>query len=233
MIRLILGLVLMGVVTACTEPEMATAVPPTTPALIACNERTVTPTPGSILPPFEPEYACQLENSSASHDFCLVHASPTLTYPCSQTESVKEVVLSDSETARLIQRDYRYSAGCWTAVTTNIRSLRACDKSSGASTILAANIYGPIAPSPDGKWFAFVATEPGKFTEPHIFRVGADEEKLVQLDIRPFPQTQVPGASISQWSADSAWLDVGLWDGSEWYNYRLRTDGSGEFETLP
>lgn len=231
-------LILLGgllVLTACNRQNSATAVPQATSTLIACNERTVIPTPGSILPDFTPSYACELENASEQVNFCMNQASPELSYPCSQFESVQEIAIGESEQTRLIQRDYYLSRGCWTAVTTETRSLRTCDKVSGDDTILAENIYGQLVPSPDGEWFAFVATELEKIFEPHVFQVRADGTEMMQLDVRPFPQDQAPGAQILQWSKDGGWLEVSLWDGHEngYHRYQIRTDGSGEFEALP
>lgn len=231
---LLLGAGLLFLV-ACAESDSATAVPPATSTLIACNEQTAIPTPGSILPTFTPSYACELENASEHINFCMVHDSPELSYPCSQFESVEEVAVSEGARTRLIQRDHHLSRGCWTAVTTHTRSLRVCDKESGTSTTVAADIKGDLLQSPDGDWLAFVAIEPGNYFEPHIFQVRVDGTELMQLDTRPFPLETVPGAQVLQWSEDGEWLEVSLWDGHEnsLHRYRIRTDGSGEFEALP
>jgi hypothetical protein len=63
----------------------------------------------------------------------------------------------------------------------------------------------------------------------------SDGTDLIQLDTRPFPQDQVVGAQILQWSEDGEWLEVSLWDGHEgsYHRYRIRPNGSGEFEVLP
>jgi hypothetical protein len=237
MSRALVSLILAGllVLTACNSVESNTAVPQATSTLIACNERTVIPTPGSILPAFTTSYACELENASEQVNFCMNHTSPELSYPCSQFESVQEIAIGEGEQTLLIQRDYYLSRGCWTAVTTETRSLRTCDKVSGYDTILATNIYGELVPSPDEKWYAFAATELEKFFEPHVFQVRADGTEMMQLDVRPFPHEQVPGAQILKWSEDGEWLEVSLWDGHEngYHRYRIRTDGSGEFEALP
>ena len=223
------------VLTACSESPPATAEPLVTAALIACDERIITPTPGSILPAFQPAAACELENAAAQVDFCLVQASDTLSYPCSRHESVQETAVSERNQTLLIQRDHHISQGCWTAVTTDTRTLWACDKESGTRTILVHNVYGAIMPSPDGEWLAFVATEPEEIYKPHIFRARTDGTELTQLDSRPFPLEQVPGIQILQWSADDTWLELSLWDGhaDSIHRYRVRTDGSGEFQALP
>ena len=224
--------------TACTAPFRPTV--PATPAapatLIACDEMTPVPDRGSILPAFTPSDPCQLENVSNQVDYCLVHASPELQYPCSRTESVHEIALGEGGATLLIQRDYHVSTGCWHGITSDVRSLRVCDRGSGESTSLAQDVIGDPVLSPDGAWSAFVAAEPGSHRlSPHIFRVRLNGTDLVQLGTRPFPQDQVVGAQILQWSEDGEWLEVSLWDGREGSNhrYRIRPDGSGEFEMLP
>jgi len=129
-----------------------------TATLIACDVMTPVPNRGSILPAFTPAYACELENVARRVDFCMIHAGPELSYPCSQTESVQEHAMGQ-----------------------------------GSQTL------------------------------------------LLRLDSQPFPQARVVGAGLLGWSEDGEWLDVSLWDGSEdgFHRYRLRTDGSGQFERLP
>ena len=210
--------------------------PEATATLISCDEMTPVANRGSILPEFTPAYPCELENVQRHVDFCMVHASPTLSYPCSQTESVAERVIGAGEQTQLIQRDEHISAGCWHGISSDTRALRRCDIESGAITTLAEDVLGELIPSPDGAWFAFVAAEPGSHRlKPHLFRVRADGADLLQLDTGPFPQEQVVGAHIAGWSADGAWLEISLWDGRAhgYHRYRLRTDGSGEFAALP
>lgn len=221
---------------ACAAPTTAVAITasPTAAALIDCAETTPLPEGWSILPTFEPSYPCELENVSNHVDFCMVHASPELSYPCSRDESVQETIIGEGSQTRLIQRDYHYSGGCWSGVTSDVRSLRVCDAASGESTILVENVRGTLLPSPDGLWFAFVLWEAGSYGYAHIYRVRSDGTDLIKLDTQPFPQAQA-GASILRWTEDGEWLAVSLWDGTAngWYGYRLRIDGSGAFETLP
>ncbi len=217
-----------------SRPSTESTMPTATATLIACDEMTHDPYPGSILPSFTPSYHCELEDAYNKVYSCMVHASPELSYPCSQTESAKEMVISQEGHSLLIQRDYHYSAGCWHGVTSDIRSLRACDSESGKSNTLAEDVIGDPIFSPDGAWLAFVAAEPeSNRLEPHIFRVRSDGTDLIQLDVQPFPQDQVVGAWIFQWSEDGAWLEVSLWNGRDHIRYHLRSDGSGEFEALP
>ncbi len=217
-----------------TTPSQITATPPST--LIDCSDSTPHPDRISILPNFTPTYACELENVSKHVEFCMVYASPELSYPCSQTESIAETIVGEGDRTVLIQHNHHYSSGCWTAVSINTRSLRVCDKESGRSTTPVQDIKGQLVPSPDGAWIAFVDAAPGTLgLEPHIFLIRSDGTDLIQLDKRPFPQNQVVGIHISQWSEEGEWLNVSLWDGSEngRYTYHLRLDGSGEFERLP
>lgn len=216
------------------EPEPAT--PAATATLIACETMTPAPDRGSILPTFTPSYPCELENVSRRVDFCLVQDGPELSYPCSQTESIQETALGEGSQTVLIQHNYHFSAGCWHGTNADVRSLRVCNSRSGESTTLAEDVKSDAVPSPDRAGFAFVTAEPGSFgLKPHLFRVRSDGTGLLQLDTRPFPQDQVVGAQILGWSEDGAWLDVSLWDGHEggYHRYRLHTDGSGQFETLP
>ncbi|MBE2224539.1 MAG: hypothetical protein IAF02_23570 [Anaerolineae bacterium] len=235
---LILAAGMLSILTACTAPFPPTlTTTPTAPAtLIDCDEMTPVPNQGSILPAFTPSYSCELENVSNHIDFCMVHASSELSYPCSRTESIHEIVIGEGSHTLLIQRDYHVSAGCWTGITSDLRSLRVCDSRSGIATTLAKDALGDPILSPDGAWFAFVAAESGSdHLKPHIFRVRLDGTDLIQLDAQPFPLDQVVGVQILQWSEDGEWLEVSLWDGHEgsYHRYRIRPDGSGEFEILP
>ena len=169
-------------------------------------------------------------------DFCMVHASPTLSYPCSQTESVAEQVIGAGEQTQLILRGEHVSAGCWHGTSSDTRSLWRWNTVSGAIATLAEDVLGEPIPSPDEAWFAFVAAEPGSYRlRLHLFRVRADGADLLQLDTQPFPQERVGGAHIEGWSEDGAWLEISLWDGHAdgHHRYRLRADGSGQFEVLP
>lgn len=224
----------LTLLTACTTPRRRMEQTPAT-GLISCAMMTPAPDRGSLLPPFIPAYACALENRSIHVDFCMVQASPTLSYPCSQTESVQESVISKGDTTQLIQRDYQVSAGCWHGTSYAERALRVCDRRNGQITTLHGQVQGTPLPSPDGVWFAFVAAAPDNVFAVHLFRVRADGTALHQLDTKPFPQAQVVGATIRTWAATGVWLEVLLWDGRDggWHPYRLYTDGSGTFEKLP
>ncbi|MCB9418439.1 MAG: hypothetical protein H6667_01430 [Ardenticatenaceae bacterium] len=217
-----------------TTTPMSTAVSQATATLIYCDEIDIMPTPGSRFSVFSLSQTCELENNEVHLDSYMSHSNSEIARLC-QDESVQEIAVGEDEQTILIQRDYHYSYGCWTGVTTNIRSLRVCDKAGSSSTILAENIYGELVPSPDGEWFAFIATKWDLIYKPHVFRIRPDGTEMVQLDVRPFPFETVPGIQIIQWSADGTWLELTLWDGHEngYHHYQLRTDGSGEFEALP
>jgi len=220
---------------ACTAPTPSPE-PAGTATLIACDAMTPVPDRGSILPAFTPAYACELENSARHVDFCMNHASPELSYPCSQTESVQERAVGQGSQTVLIQHDVEMTRGCWHGFSSSARSLKVCNLSSGESTPLAEDVKGDPLPSPDKLSLAFVAAEPGSYgLKPHLFRVQADGSRLLRLDNQPFPQAQVLGASLLVWSEDGQGLDISLWDGTAGglHRYRLRTDGSGQFEKLP
>ncbi|MFN8489592.1 MAG: hypothetical protein U0350_18555 [Caldilineaceae bacterium] len=107
-LSLLLTTTILVMLTACTEPiQPAAHAPPT--GLINCAVMTPAPDRGSLLPPFTPAYACALENRSKYVDFCMVQASPTLSYPCSQTESVQESVIGKGRVTQLIRRDYHFA----------------------------------------------------------------------------------------------------------------------------
>ncbi len=226
------GAVQQKVIITAPQPS---AMPAATATLIDCAEMTPVPDRGSILATFTPSYPCELENVSKHVDFCMMHASPELAYPCSQTESVEETVMGEGASTLLIQHDYHFSAGCWHGINSDTRSLRVCDRESGESTIFAQDVLGDPILSPDGNWFAFVAAEPGSDRfKSHLFCARSDGTDLVQLDTQPFPQHQSVGIQILRWSEDGKWLEVQVWDGREggYHGYRIRSDGSGELETF-
>lgn len=222
----------MTVLAACAAPATPTVeVSSTTTRLIDCAETTPLPENWSILPTFEPDYPCELENVSKHVDFCMVHASPELSYPCSRYESVEETILSEGSQTRLIQRDDHVSGGCWHGMTSDTRSLKACDIESGVSVIVAEDVRGNLLPSPDGQWFAFIAWQPGNWGFDHVYRVRLDGSDLAQLDTQALPGV---GITILQWSDDGQWLELSVWDGTEdgLHRYRLRGDGSGDYAVL-
>lgn len=226
-----LSFALLLLVTACT-PVVRPPAPVATAPLVACTdfEQSAVSQP-SILPTFTPAYACQLEQADQQVSYCMVQASPELSYPCTRTEAVKETLLGQSDASHLIQRDYHFSAGCWHGISSDTRSLKVCDSQSGESTLVMAGIFGDLLPSPDKAWFAFAAaTAPHEVTQ-HLYVVRADGRELIQLDTQPLPWGQIVGNQFHQWSTDGAWVEVSLWDGREggWHRYQLQTDGSGEF----
>ena len=234
-IGMLLILCACAVLPGSPPPATIPVTQPATPTLISCDAMTPVADHGSILPVFTPTYACELEHVARHVDFCMVHASPELSYPCSQTESVQETTIGKSERSLLIKRDYHLSGGCWHGITADRRSLRACDSASGKSTTLAEDAKGDPLLSPDATAFAFVATAPDDPFTTRLFRVRMDGSELIRLDTKPFPQEQSLAAVIRRWSQDGAWLEISLWDGYEGghHRYRLRTDGSGAYEALP
>lgn len=229
--QLSVALSLFFLVTACT-PVASLPTPVATATLVPCtNFKQSDASQPSILPTFTPAYACQLEQADQQVNYCMVQASPELSYPCTRTEAVKETLLSQSTTSHLIQRDYHFSAGCWHGISSDSRSIKVCDSQSGESSLVMAGIFGDLLPSPDKTWFAFAAaTAPHQVTQ-HLYVVRADGSELIQLDTQPLPWGQIVGSQFHQWSADGAWVEVSLWDGREggWHRYQLRTDGSGAF----
>jgi hypothetical protein len=199
--------------------------------MTACSEAPIPDS--SILPPFTPSHACELENISADTSCQDGYYSTMMPRVCGASESVREVVIGKGSHTQLIQRDYHYFGGCWDGITSDVRSLRICDTDSGESTTLKEHIRGDPLPSPDGTWFVFNALASTHDVSIHLFRVRADGTDLTQLDTQPFPH-RVVGAQDYRWSEGNAWLEVSLWDGTEngWRNYRLRTDGSGAYVAL-
>lgn len=212
--RLVLLLGLLVLIPACASP------PPTAPI------PTVTPLPPgfSILPSFTPAYPCQLENVTATDDrLC-------------RYERVQETIIADSDGSVLIQRDYHAGQGCWSGINVDTHQLRVCDRDSGQIVTLTEHLASPVIVSPDDTWFAFSTFEwdfqpEGALPRIHFFRVRRDGSDLQQLDTSGWPPQNV-GASLLGWSSDGGWLELSLWDGTEngWYDYRLKTDGSGVFE---
>lgn len=221
-------------VTACgAAPPPAT---PATEAYISCDDATPIPVGYSALPAFTPSYPCELEKAANSESCMLTQPTPQRSYPCGQSEMVEETLLGEGDQSVLIQRYTLFSAGCWHGTNRERRSLKACDPSNGESTVLAEGVIGEAHPSPDGAWYAFMATGPDiSALTPHVYKVRADGSEMVQLDTQRFPQSQVVGGAILGWSSDGAWVEITLWDASNniWHEYRLLTDGSGGFEVLP
>ncbi len=228
-------ILLLGL-TACVAPtpEPPDATP--TATLTDCALATAIPAGARLLPEFTPDCPCALENVSTHVDDCLVHAAPNLVYPCSRSESVREVVLAATETHQLIQRDHHTSAGCWTGFSHDVRTLRLCTVRSGASRVVGEPVWGDPVAAPDGAHWAYVIAGPeNDGLAAHLLAIDLETGEPIQLDAQPFPQDSVVGAQIRGWSADGNWLDVTLWDGRAdgWHGYRLRTDGSGVFEPVP
>jgi hypothetical protein len=107
--------------------------------------------------------------------------------------------------------------------------------------MLASHVAGNLIASPDGESHAFVVTDLGRSREGDVtsfvvdvLRVSSDGASLVQLDSSDLPPGTA-GAQVIGWSEDGDWLELSLWDGTEdgWHPYRLRTDGSGEYEAAP
>lgn len=225
-----LAAIMAIIFTACATPPapIATTVPDFQATQTACQENAPDPVTYSILPTFTPAFPCELQNASNSIKGCLA-------YTC-QSESIQETALGEGNDTVLIQHNYFNSTGCWSGGTTERRSLRVCDTETGETTTLAEDVLGEILTSPDGAWLAIVSAKlESNRMEPHIFRLALDGTEIVQLDTQMFPQDFVVGARILEWSEDGEWLEVSLWDGNAegHYRYRLRTDGSGEFEPLP
>lgn len=231
-----LGPLLLGL-TACAAPTsepMPIHTP--TPVLPDCALATPVPAGTRLLPDFTPDCPCDLENVSVRVDDCVVHAAPNLEYPCSRSETVREVVLAETETRRLIQRDEHNSAGCWSGFSSDVRTLRLCAVDGGASRVVGERVWGAPVAAPGGARWAYVVAGPeNDGLAAHLVALNLADGVPIRLDTRPFPQDSVVGATIRGWSDDMDWLEVTLWDGHTdgYHDYRVRADGSGDFERLP
>lgn len=191
--------------------------------------RTPLPEGFSIIPPFVPSFPCELQNVDLYHeDLC-------------RSERVQEAVVSESEQTVLYTRDYHVGTGCWTGINVDVRELRVCQRESGAVSIIASHVAGNPVVSPDGESYAFAVADLASSRESDatnfvvdVYRVSSDGAILQQLDSRDLPPGTA-GVDIIGWTEDGEWLELSLWDGTEdgWHPYRLRTDGSGEYEAAP
>lgn len=207
-------------------PGPARAAP--TPTLPACTDA-YEQVPFPTLTPAPVE---DLRNVARSIADCWVDTGTTISYPCSRQESIEETRLSETPRALLILRRERYSAGCWTAVTSEQTSLRYVNRPAASTTLVARHIRSDVVASPDGTVYAFGASETTTDLAVALYLVRVADGQVTRLDPQPLPQPAVLGVRFLSWSEDGAWLAVSLWDGSEdgWHAYRLRTDGSGMFE---
>jgi hypothetical protein len=191
--------------------------------------RTPLPEGFTIIPPFVPSLPCELQNVDLyDEELC-------------RSERVQETAVTESEQTVLYTRDYHVGTGCWSGINVDIRELRVCQRDSGAVAMLASHVAGNLIASPDGESYAFVVTDLGRSREDDVtsfvvdvLRVSSNGASLVQLDSSDLPPGTA-GAQVIGWSEDGDWLELSLWDGTEdgWHPYRLRTDGSGEYEAAP
>lgn len=192
-------------------------------------DRTPLPESFTLIPPFVPSFPCELQNVDVyDEDLC-------------RSERVQETVVHESEQTVLYTRDYHVGTGCWSSINVDVRELRVCERGSGAVTSLASHVAGNLIVSPDGGSYAFAVTDLGASRESDtthfildVFSVEGDGSSLLQLDSGDLP-AGTAGVQIVRWSEDGEWLELSLWDGTEngWHPYRLRADGSGEYEALP
>jgi hypothetical protein len=216
-----IGIVVV-VLLAITPPAHAPA------DLIVTEVPTGTPLPEdfTLIPAFTPAYPCELENVDVYDvDMC-------------RGESVQEYAIVESDQSVLYVRAYHLGTGCWSGINVDVRELRVCERESGAVTTLVEHLTADPVPSPDGEWYAFDTFEMYQRSEsdggsfrPHFFRVRTDGSDLQELSSQPLPP-EIVGGGVEGWSDDGEWLELSLWDGTEdgWHPYRLRTDGSGEYE---
>lgn len=195
---------------------------------------TDTPTPTelpadfTLIPSFVPAYPCQLQNVRVlNRDLC-------------RFESVTETVLSQGNGKLLIEHLYTLSVGCWHGTNSDHRELRVCEQRSGTISTLMTNAIPPYLISPDSQWVAFgtfrwefLLDGQGAIPRVAFYRLRADGSERQRLDTQRFP-VRVAGGVIEDWSANSAWLEVRIWDGTQdgWYPFRIRADGSGTYERL-
>jgi hypothetical protein len=180
----------------------------------------------TILPLFAPSYPCELQDIDRYDEDICWH------------EQVEEIPIEDTGPTLLYIRAYHRGTGCWSSINYDVRDLRVCSRPSGEVTTLAEHLTSDPLPSPDGEWYAFDtlevfqrSPEDGGSFRPHVFRVRPDGTDLQELSTQSFPAEIVSGTVIA-WSDDGEWLELSLWDGTEngWHPYRLRTDGSGDYE---
>ena len=225
--RRLIALALLPMLAGCAAQDAPSATQAASPIL--CSAATTAPV-GTPLPSgFKPSYPCQLEQTKARVE-CLADPAATPASTCSREDWVSETAVAEDAAIVLVLRDYRAWAGCWDAVSWQDSSLRLCQKSSGAITILADDVVSAVVAAPDGSWLAFAAAEPGSYhIKPHLYRIRRDGTGMQRLDTRGFPY-RVVGVTITGWSADGEWVEARLWDGSEggFHVVRIRADGSGE-----
>ncbi len=218
---LILFLLLAGILGLSTWHPGAALPPPTAmPAL-----PTPLPEGFTLIPAFVPAYPCALQNVDV-YDAHLC-----------RSESVKESILIEGTDVVFIAHDKHIGTGCWTSINQDVHELRVCDRSSGAFEVLSRELVTLLLPSPDGEWLAFGTmnrlSTAGDALDPHLYRVRVDGSGLQQLDPQPFPAYAVGAPGDLRW-LDDEWLAFSLWDGTEngWHPFRLKTDGSGQYEAL-
>ena len=188
---------------------------------------TVTPLPDgfTLLPPFTPSAPCELRSVDVlDRDMC-------------RSERVSETRLASGDGVDFIDHQYTVSTGCWHGITSTVRELRVCSRTSGAVDTLTPHLITDFVPSPDGAWYVYGTMNPlaegHDALRPHVFRVRGDGTDAQPLDTQGFPDWAV-GAPVELRWLDAGWLAFRLWDGTTggWHPYRLRADGSGEYTPL-
>jgi hypothetical protein len=224
--RRLLFFVSIGIVVVVLLVITPPAHAPADVAVTSAPTSTPLPDDFTLIPTFMPSYPCELQNVDV-YDAHLC-----------RSESVQEYAIVESEQSVLYVHSYHLGTGCWGSINQDVRELRVCARESGAVTILVEHLTADPLPSPDGEWYAFDMFEmyqrspgDGGSFRPHIFRVRPDGTNMQELSTQSFPPEIVAG-NIVAWSEDGEWLELSLWDGTEngWHPYRLRADGSGEYE---
>lgn len=188
--------------------------------------RTPLPEGFTLIPTFVPAFPCELQNVDIyDEDLC-------------RSEWVHETVLAEGAGVSFIQHDYHIGQGCWSSISQDIHELRVCHRESGAVTTLTNELTSVLFLSPDGEWYAFGAMNRDALGDdafnPRVYKIRPDGTDMQRLDTQPFPD-EIVGAPIDLRWLDNNWLALTLWDGTEggYHPFRLKADGSGEYEPLP
>lgn len=188
--------------------------------------RTPLPEGFTLIPAFVPAFPCELQQANVyDEDIC-------------RSERVTESILAEGDDVLFIQHDYLIGQGCWGSISQDIHELRLCQRESGAVTTLTNELTSVLFLSPDGAWYAFGAMNRNPLGDdalnPRVYKIRSDGTDMQRLDSQAFPEFAI-GAPINLRWIDDGWISLTLWDGTDggYHPFRLKADGSGEYEPLP